>query len=868
MALSPMMKQYMSIKEMYKDCLLFYRLGDFYEMFFDDAVTASHELELTLTGRDCGLDKRAPMCGVPFHSVDSYIAKLIEKGYKVAICEQTSLPEESKGIVDRQVTRVITPGTVIDSSMLDEGKNNYIACVFLNNSPSKFEIGLSWADISTGEFNFTEINDDSVSKLNETLVRINPSEIICNEEMLAESYSLNAVKYNQVPRFNVYYEWAFDFENAIKKLSDNNKIPLINKSKDLAVRSSGALLEYLTDTQKRPITYLNGFNDYQEKNFLIIDNSERRNLELFETIIDRKKRGSLLGIIDKTKTSMGARMLRRWLEQPCVNNVVINQRLNGVEELLNNPILRESLIKVLSKINDIERLSSKIAYGSVNPRECVAISNSLKNAEQVFYALKDVKTDILYDIYSDFDSAQEITDLIDNAFDDNPPAIIREGGFIKAGYNNELDELRNTSNNAKQLIAALEAQEKESTGIKNLKVGFNKVFGFYIEVTRSQLDQVPYRYQRKQTIANGERYITSELKDLESKILGSEEKAIKLEQRLYGEIIADLKAYITKIQKISQKISTIDCIVSFASVSAENNYTKPTINDNVDCLKIIEGRHPVVEKYIKDGEFVPNDTYLDNKDNRTLIITGPNMAGKSTYMRQVALITVLGHMGCFVPAKEAYIPITDRIFTRIGASDDLTYGHSTFMVEMMEMSQILKNATSKSLLILDEIGRGTSTFDGLSIAWAVMEYVSSTLRAKTLFATHYHELTELEGVFDGVKNYRVLVKEVNKSILFLHKIIRGGANKSFGIEVASLAGLPQEVIDKARKILKILEENDINYNERINALTGRQLSIFDQLNVAGFEQIKNIIEELDINTITPVQALEILADLKEKVKKL
>ncbi|HEY8389436.1 MAG TPA: DNA mismatch repair protein MutS [Clostridia bacterium] len=868
MALSPMMKQYMAIKEMYKDCLLFYRLGDFYEMFFDDAITASRELELTLTGRDCGLEERAPMCGVPFHSVDSYIAKLIEKGYKVAICEQTTLPEESKGIVEREVTRIITPGTVIDNNMLDEGRNNYIACVFLNNSSTKYEIGLSWADISTGEFNFLEINEDPINKLNETLIRINPSEIICNEEMLAESYSLNAVKFNHIPRFNVYYEWAFNYENALKKISDNGKSLLINKSKVLAVRSLGALLEYLTDTQKRPITYLNGVNDYQEIEFLVIDNTERRNLELFETIIDRKKRGSLLGVIDKTKTSMGARMLRRWLEQPSINSNVINQRLDGVEELINNPILKENLTQLLSKINDIERLSSKIAYGTVNPRECVAISNSLKNAEQVIFALKDVKSEILHSIYDNYDGAKDIIDLIDCAIEENPPAIIRDGGIIKAGYNKELDTLRNAGNNAKQLIAALEAQEKESTGIKNLKIGFNKVFGFYIEVTKSQLDQVPYRYQRKQTIVNGERYITPELKDLESKILGSEEKAIKLEQSLYNEIIANLKSYVSKIHKIAQDISLVDCILSFAVVSAENNYVKPIINDNVDCLKIIEGRHPVVEKFIKDGEFVPNDTYLDNKDNRTLIITGPNMAGKSTYMRQVALITILGHMGCFVPAKEAYIPITDRIFTRIGASDDLTYGHSTFMVEMMEMSQILKNATSKSLLILDEIGRGTSTFDGLSIAWAVMEYVSSVLKAKTLFATHYHELTELEGVFEGVKNYRVLVKEVNKSILFLHKIVRGGANKSFGIEVASLAGLPKEVIEKARKILKILEENDINYNERVNALTGRQLSMFDQINVSGFEQIKNILEEVDINTITPVQAFEILADLKEKVKKL
>lgn len=868
MSLSPMMKQYMAIKEQYKDCLLFFRLGDFYEMFFDDAIVASRELELTLTGRDCGLKDRAPMCGVPFHSVETYISKLIEKGYKVAICEQTTLPEESKGIVEREVTRVITPGTVIDANMLDEGRNNYIACVYLNNTPTDFELGLSWSDISTGEFNYLEIRQDPLNQLNEALVRISPSEIICNEEMLTQSYSLNAVKFNQIPKFNVYYEWAFDYDNSYQKLAQYDSQALIDKSKRLAVIASGALIEYLTDTQKRPITYLNGFNDYKENNFLILDNTERRNLELFETITERKKRGSLLGVIDCTKTSMGARMLRRWLEQPSVNSQIINLRLNGVEELVNNPILRETLIKSLSKINDIERLSSKIAYGSINPRECIAISNSLTNVENVFNCIAQSQSKILYDLYQNYNGVEDIIYLINNAIDDNPPAVLKDGGYIKRGYNQDLDELRDIGSHGKQLIAALEAKEKEETGIKNLKIGFNKVFGFYIEVTKSQLDLVPYRYQRKQTLVGGERYITPELKELESKILGSEEKAIKLEQKLYSLIIDDLKAYVTKIKKIAQDIALIDCLVSFATISCQNNYIKPIIDDKIDHLKIIEGRHPVVEKHIKDGEFVPNDTLLDNKDNRTLVITGPNMAGKSTYMRQVALIAILAHMGCFVPAKEAYIPILDRIFTRIGASDELAYGHSTFMVEMTEMSHILKNATPKSLLILDEIGRGTSTFDGLSIAWAVMEYVSTELKAMTLFATHYHELTELEGIFEGVKNYRVLVKEINKSIIFLHKIARGGANKSFGIEVASLAGLPNTVIQKARKILKILEENDLGYQERVNALTGRQLSIFDQVNYSGYEQIKNIISELDINTITPVQALEILSDLKEKVKKL
>lgn len=868
MALSPMMKQYVSIKEQYKDCLLFYRLGDFYEMFFDDAVTASRELDLTLTGRDCGLEERAPMCGVPFHAVDTYIARLIEKGFKVAICDQTTLPEESKGIVERAVSRVVTPGTVIDNNMLDEQRNNYIACVFLKDSPENCEIGVSWTDISTGDFNYIEIKNDSLNQLNELLTRITPSEIICNEDMLAISYSLNAVKFNHIPLFSVYYEWAFDYDNALKKINNDNNKPLIEKSKKLAVCSAGALIEYLSDTQKRPIIHLNGFLDHQNIKSMIIDNTARRNLEIFETLRDGKKRGSLLGVIDKTSTSMGARLLRRWLEQPSIDAEVINNRLNSAEELIENPIIRQNLNKILSKINDLERLSGKIAYGSINPRDCVCVAASLKNAKNLFDSMKSVKTELLYQIYNNNDYVPEVITLIDNALNENPSILIREGGFIKNGYNEELDDLRNMGNNAKQLVAALEIHEKETTGIKNLKIGFNKVFGFYIEVLHSQIDLVPYRYQRKQTISSGERYITSELKELESKILGSEEKAIKLEQKLYDEIVAELKNYVTRLQHASQDIALIDCLISLASVATENNYVKPVISDNIEQLKITEGRHPVVEKFISDGEFVPNDTFIDNDSSRTLIITGPNMAGKSTYMRQVALIALMAHIGSFVPAKSAQIPIIDRIFTRIGASDDLSYGHSTFMVEMIEMSNILKNATRKSLLILDEIGRGTSTFDGLSIAWSIMEYVTKNLRAKTLFATHYHELTELEGVIEGVKNYRVSVKELNKSIIFLHKIVRGGANKSFGIEVASLAGLPKLILEKARDILKILEENDINYNARINALTGKQLNMFDQKSNSHYEQIKNIISELDINELTPVQAMEILIDLKEKVKKL
>lgn len=859
MALSPMMRQYFSIKENYKDCLLFFRLGDFYEMFFDDAIIASKELDLTLTGRDCGLEERAPMCGVPFHAVDTYIAKLIEKGYKVAICEQTTLPEESKGIVEREVIRIITPGTVIDGASLYEDKNNYIACVYKSDKG----IGLSWADISTGELNYLEIKQDILNTLNDTLMRINPAEIICNSEMLAASYELTGVKYNLLPKFGMFLDFAFDYENAYNKFSQGDFLN-IDINKKLAVCSTAALLEYLHSTQKQEIKNIHSIFNMEDVQFMHLGSTCRRNLELTETLRERKKRGSLLYVLDKTSTSMGARQLRRWLEQPSLNSNIINKRLNGVEELVSKPLEKDNLAAALTDIRDLERLCTKISFGTANPRDLLAISLSLHKSKNVIECIQNYNSDFFTDIKENIDPVDDAAKLIDISICDNPPILLKDGGFIKEGYNRELDEYRNISKDSKTLLSQLEIQERNATGIKNLKVAYNKVFGFYIEVTRSQLDLVPYRYQRKQTIANGERYITPELKQLEDKILGSEEKAVKLENKLYNEILDALGDKISRIQTLAKKLADIDCIVSLAHVAITNNYCRPKISKDIKSLKIIEGRHPVVEQFLNKGEFVPNDTYLDNDENRTIIITGPNMAGKSTYMRQVALITIMAHMGSFVPAKEAHIPLTDMILTRIGASDDVAFGQSTFMVEMTEMSYIIKNATSSSLLILDEIGRGTATFDGLSIAWAIIEYINQNIKAKTLFATHYHELTELEGILSGVKNYRITVKELNNSIVFLRKIVRGGANKSFGIEVARLAGLPDKIIIKAKDILKNLEHSDINYKATDNSL---QIGMFDD-HSPKFNQIKNIIQETDINLLTPLQALELLSDLKEKLKKI
>lgn len=860
MALSPMMQQYLKTKEQYKDCILFYRLGDFYEMFFEDAVIASKVLELTLTGKDCGLDERAPMCGVPYHAGESYISKLIEAGYKVAICEQVTLPTKGVKLVEREVVRIVTPGTLIDTSMLNETQNNYILSLYKSSNL----VGASWVDISTGEVFTSEYSGlNQTTFVNDLLIRICPSEIITNEE----AKDLPNLKYlRNTPLLNLYDEDEFNFDKAYETLTKQfNITELISlniKNKPSCVCSSGALINYLLETQKRSLTHINKIILQENSKYMQLDVNTRRNLELTETIRDRKKRGSLLWLLDKTQTSMGSRVLHSWVDQPLNDEIEINKRLDSVQELSSNRRLQGEIKDLLSNVYDIERLCGKISYGNLAPRDCIALLNSLKVLPNLKQVLNECNSLMIKEINGDIYNYEEITTLLNNSIVENPPINMKDGGYIKQGYNKELDEINNISQTGKIWLAQLEQKEKDETGIKNLKIAFNKVFGYYIEVTKSQLDLVPFRYQRKQTTTNGERYITEELKNIEDKILNAEDRKIELEQKLFEEIRQILISNISAMQQTARQIANLDSLLSLAICANENNYVKPEINSKINSIEIIDGRHPVVEKMLKDEQFVPNNTMLDNNENRTMIITGPNMAGKSTYMRQVALITLLAHIGSFVPATMAKIAITDRIFTRVGASDDVAFGQSTFMVEMMEVSNILKYATNNSLIILDEVGRGTSTFDGLSIAWSVMEYLSKHLKAKTLFATHYHELTELEGSLEGVKNYRISVKEFNNTILFLRKIVRGGTNKSFGIEVASLAGIPNEVITRAKEILHTLEENELNRNSNLveNKLTTKHENKYTQ-------EILNVLKELNVNALTPLNAFDMIVNLAELAKK-
>ena len=860
MALSPMMQQYLKTKEQYKDCILFYRLGDFYEMFFEDAVIASKVLELTLTGKDCGLDERAPMCGVPYHAGESYISKLIEAGYKVAICEQVTLPTKGVKLVEREVVRIVTPGTLIDTSMLNESQNNYILSLYKSSNL----VGASWVDISTGEVFTSEYSGlNQTTFVNDLLIRICPSEIITNEE----AKDLPNLKYlRNTPLLNLYDEDEFNFDKAYETLTKQfNITELISlniKNKPSCVCSSGALINYLLETQKRSLTHINKIILQENSKYMQLDVNTRRNLELTETIRDRKKRGSLLWLLDKTQTSMGSRVLHSWVDQPLNDEIEINKRLDSVQELSSNRRLQGEIKDLLSNVYDIERLCGKISYGNLAPRDCIALLNSLKVLPNLKQVLNECNSSMIKEINGDIYNYEEITTLLNNSIVENPPINMKDGGYIKQGYNKELDEINNISQTGKIWLAQLEQKEKDETGIKNLKIAFNKVFGYYIEVTKSQLDLVPFRYQRKQTTTNGERYITEELKNIEDKILNAEDRKIELEQKLFEEIRQILISNISAMQQTARQIANLDSLLSLAICANENNYVKPEINSKINSIEIIDGRHPVVEKMLKDEQFVPNNTMLDNNENRTMIITGPNMAGKSTYMRQVALITLLAHIGSFVPATMAKIAITDRIFTRVGASDDVAFGQSTFMVEMMEVSNILKYATNNSLIILDEVGRGTSTFDGLSIAWSVMEYLSKHLKAKTLFATHYHELTELEGSLEGVKNYRISVKEFNNTILFLRKIVRGGTNKSFGIEVASLAGIPNEVITRAKEILHTLEENELNRNSNLveKNLTTKHENKYTQ-------EILNVLKELNVNALTPLNAFDMIVNLAELAKK-
>ena len=861
MAISPMMQHYLKTKELHKDAIVFYRLGDFYELFFDDAIVCSNLLDLTLTGKDCGLEERAPMCGIPYHAIDNYLGKLLSAGYKVAICEQVTNPGDKPGLVEREVVRIITPGTVVESSVLEEKKNNYIASVYVKNG----NVGVCWADITTGLLEMVEFHGEKAyALLDDALLRVKPSEIICSSGAFDIQAQLNSVKFEALPAFSKYFDWAYELRRAKALCEKHFKVATLSvfdaENLDDGICAVGALLEYLNETQKRTLSNINKIRVVKDNEYMHLDVNARKNLELTESMSTKKRKGSLLHVLDQTNTSMGGRLLRSFIEQPLQNVAKIQKRLDSVEELSFNVMLQEALCEQLRGVHDIERLTGKISYGNITPRDCLMLLDSLKIVPEVKNLLQSVSTQLLQESVAQLVDVSDVTMLLENAINPNITEMQKDANFIKTGYNAELDELRKAGTYGRVWMSEFEQREKEKTGIKNLKVGFNKVFGYYIEVTNSQLSLVPYTYVRKQTTTNSERFITQELKDMETKILGSEESCKKLEAELFTEIKQSLASFMTEFQQIAHGLATIDALLSLAMVAVKQNYVKPRVT-NGHKIEIVNGRHPVVETLLKDNAFVANDTFLDDNENRTMIITGPNMGGKSTYMRQVAVIVLMAHIGSFVPAEKAEICMVDRIFTRIGASDDLAFGQSTFMVEMNEVANILNNATDKSLLILDEVGRGTSTYDGLSIAWAVMEFVSKHMKAKTLFSTHYHELTELEGVAEGVKNYRVMVKEFQNSIVFLHKIARGSANRSFGLEVAALAGLPKELLQRAKEILALQEAAD----KRVD-LTQKQQQHAKSATNANIAEVINMLKELDMNTVSPIVAFGTLQNLVDKVK--
>lgn len=857
MALSQMMQQYLEVKDKYKDALIFYRLGDFYEMFFDDAVTASKELDLTLTGRDCGLSERAPMCGVPYHAVDTYIAKLLAKGYKVVICEQMTKPGDQKGLVVRKVVREVTPGTRIDSVMLDGDKNNYLMSAYLSDDG---KAGVSWTDISTGEFQNLLIDSQLNLKLNEILSRVSPAEIICNSKMKVRSNQLSLVRYGGIYKFSQYSDDAFSYDNAFEKVKAVLKNFSMFDGKPECVCSAGALLDYIEKTQKRTLKHIKSGEFDDAEQYMTIDANARRTLELMSSS-GGKTSGSLIKIIDNTSTSMGARMLKKWLEKPSLDIGEINRRLDAVQQINKNIILRDDIMSSMRGIYDLERIAGRASYGNISPRDCVQLCGSLSALRLTKQKLADVDNETIRKKKSAIPDFDYLEKLLSSAVNDNPSAVVREGGVIRDGFDKELDEYRLIKQNAHAILDKIESKEKAATGIKNLKIAYNRNFGYYIEVPKSQINLVPYSYVRRQTTVNAERYTSEELKDVESKILNAEDNAKAREVALYEKIVAEIVRFLDDLLSASKLMAYIDCLFSAAFTATKCNFTRPVVRDDFDCIKIADGRHPMVEETLKGEQFVPNDTFLDNDENRMMLITGPNMAGKSVYMRQVAIIVILAHMGYFVPARKAEICLVDKIFTRVGASDDLSTGRSTFMVEMTEVADILQNATDKSLLLMDEIGRGTSTYDGLSIAWAIIDYLSNTLKAKTLFSTHYHELTELEGKYSGIKNYKMTVRELAGSIVFVRKLLRGSANRSFGIEVASLAGLPDNIIVKAKEILKKLEKSDIVGKEKQRADANYQMSIFSS-NV-GTEIVK-ILKDIDVDSVSPRVALDILSDLKEK----
>ena len=866
--ISPMMQKYIETKEKYKDCILFYRLGDFYEMFFEDAIMASRELEITLTGKDCGLAERAPMAGIPHHAAEVYAAKLIEKGYKVAICEQLEDPKTAKGIVERGVIRVLTPGTIVESNLLEEKKNNYIMCI----NKSGLYFGISVCDISTGEFYAAEIKEENnFELLLDEIARFSPSEIIANSMMFECKEEVDKIR----ERFNIYMsrfsdkffsedegELALDYN-----IIENKKELTTLKERKLAVKSINALIEYLNETQMTSLKHINTITIYNLSKYMSLDVNARRNLEITEKMRDKSKKGTLLWVLDKTSTSMGGRLLRRWLSNPLLDPKEIQERLDSVQELKDNMLLRGEVTENLKKVYDIERLAGKMAYGNANARDMLTLKNSLEKLPEVKKILEQCQTTKLKQLYEELDELKDIYELIDKSIVEDPPMTIKDGGIIKMGYDQEIDTLKRASTEGKTWLAKLEAEEKEKTGIKTLKVGYNKVFGYYIEVSKSFVSQVPERFIRKQTLTTGERYITEELKTIENQILGAEEKVINLEYNAFVEIRTQIAQNIKRLQKTATAVSTLDVLTAYAQVAEDMNYCMPTVTTD-GIINIKEGRHPVIEKMLGNGSFVPNDTYLDKEQDRLAIITGPNMAGKSTYMRQVALITLMAQVGSFVPATEAKISVVDKIFTRVGASDDLSMGQSTFMVEMMEVATILKEATEDSLVILDEIGRGTSTYDGLSIAWAVAEYIANKEKcgAKTLFATHYHELIELADKIEGVKNYSIAVKEKGEDIVFLRKIVEGGTDESYGIHVARLAGVPKIVTKRADEILKTLERKSMISGQKAEKENKKVVEgQFDMFNFK-LAEIAHEIDKINLNELTPIDALNTLVKIKEKMK--
>lgn len=862
--MTPMMQQYLKTKEQYKDCILFYRLGDFYEMFFEDALTASKELEITLTGKNCGLEERAPMCGVPYHAVEGYLNKLVSKGYKVAICEQVEDPKLAKGLVAREVVRIVTPGTNLNTS--DESKNNYLMCiVYLSD-----RYGISTADITTGDYFVTEV--DSERKLLDEINKFTPSEIVCNEAFSMSGVDLDDLKFRLNIALYPLESWYFDDELCKNTLLEHFQVSSLAglglTDFGCGTIAAGALLKYLYETQKNSLSHMTHLQPYTIGKYMIIDSSTRRNLELVETLREKQKRGSLLWVLDKTKTAMGARTLRSMVEQPLIDRYEIEKRHEAIAELNANVITREELREYLNPIYDLERLIGRISYQTANPRDLIAFKTSLEMLPHIKTLMADFKSPLLTELCEELDVLSDLQSLIEQAIQEDPPISIRDGDIIKDGFHEDVDRYRKAKTEGKSWLAKVESDEREKTGIKNLKIKYNKVFGYYLEVTNSYKDMVPDYYMRKQTLTNAERYITPELKELEDTILGAEDKLVALEYSLFCELREQISSQVLRIQKTAKAVAMMDVFASLAFVAERNKFVRPKMNEK-GIIDIKGGRHPVVERMIENDMFIPNDTYLDNGNKRISVITGPNMAGKSTYMRQVALIVLMAQIGSFVPADSAKIGIVDRIFTRVGASDDLASGQSTFMVEMTEVANILRNATSSSLLILDEIGRGTSTFDGLSIAWAVIEYISNPriLGAKTLFATHYHELTELEGSLAGVNNYCIAVKEKGDDIVFLRKIIKGGADKSYGIQVAKLAGVPEPVIERAKELVEELSAADISLKPKAvpveMKMEEEQISLFDTVND---DDIITEIRDMDLGNMTPLDALNTIYRLQNKIK--